>query len=360
MQTIPDFSAPARDVQGRNLTYYVDAHGTVVWTNRPFADFAEENGAAHLPSLVIGTQIINSFSGVHRSRWGAIYEMLLAGRLPSHVERFSCPSPTKRREYLLRIEPVTINDQQFLRHETILIPDDFEELEGEGHLKHEGTTDDGGIEFAAYERPLEEQSGDGIWTRDLGGGRIAFMIADAMGHGPVAAAAVRQFIGIMETDPLTDLRETIIRANRQFMALPENSAGETPFITGLLMIVDHRTSLASVVCFGHQGVIFTPSGPVELPGGLPVGIMADFEDWPVESLDLKVLGARFLAFTDGIVEQFDAEGEMYSTEKLTRDFAATTSLPLIKSIALILAELEKWRGSALVKDDQTLLAVQLN
>jgi sigma-B regulation protein RsbU (phosphoserine phosphatase) len=143
------------------------------------------------------------------------------------------------------------------------------------------------------------------------------------------------------------------------MARTRAIPGFTPFVTGLLMVLDPATSKLEVVCFGHHGVIFTPSGPVSVPGGLPIGILAGIDDWPLAEFDLKSLGTRVLAYTDGIVEQFDAAGEMYGLEKLAGDFSATSSETLARSLSYVLENLDRWRGSALVKDDQTLLGIDL-
>ncbi len=353
-------AVPDADVRSLNLIYYVDVKGKVTWANRPFAWFAEVNGAPRLASAVIGTSILDNFSGVHRARWSAIYPQLFEGRLSGHAERFSCPSPIQRREYVLRIVPVEIDGDLYLRHETGLLTDGDGELELGEPLRRESLHRGKGFEVAVCLRPLEPESGDGVWSRDLGDGKAFVVIADAMGHGPQAAAALAEFFALLDGDSMDDAKAALVRTNDRFMARPGQTPGDTMFITGLLMIVDSTHCKLEMLCFGHHGVVFTPSGPIEVPGGVPVGLISDYDAWPVVSMDLEKLGTRVLAYTDGIVEQFDPGGSMYGVEALTRDFSVTSSLPLAKSLSAVLRNVDRWRGNALVKDDQTLLGIDIH
>jgi serine phosphatase RsbU (regulator of sigma subunit) len=76
-------------------------------------------------------------------------------------------------------------------------------------------------------------------------------------------------------------------------------------------------------------------------------------------LDLQKLGTRFLVFSDGITEQFNADGEMFTTEGLHEAFRRYADAPLEELVGGIVSELTSFRGTALVKDDRTLLALDL-
>lgn len=220
---------PEIDVRSERAIYYVDPHGAVAWANDAFARFAEANGAPELMRNVVGAHLLGSFSGVHRARWQGIYEQLSKGRMPGHVERFHCPSPTERREYLLRIVPVRVDDKVFLRHETTLLAEPATEPTFEGIERSEGGYSEKAFRFAIGVRPLGAESGDGAWARDLGDGRVALMIADAMGHGAAAVAALRDFFAIVDADPLEHPTQAIVRANERFLARPRAHAGESAF-----------------------------------------------------------------------------------------------------------------------------------
>jgi hypothetical protein len=352
-----DFKIPQPDRESPNLIYYINGARELVGTNQSFAAFAASNGSPMLHESALGKDVLLNLSGVHKSRWKAIYGELLSGRLPQHSERFQCPSPLQRREFLMSVERVTVDGELLLRHETTLLATPVVDLTGKPH-EQEGN-EGRAFRFAICERPMEAESGDGAWVRKLGEGREAVMIADAMGHGPGAAAALRQFFQYIAADPLTDPRQAIVDANNKYTALPGHEVGATPFITGLLMTVDTNLNTMDIVCFGHHGMIFTPSGPIEVPGGLPVGILEGNTDWSVVSLDLNVLGPRALAYTDGIVEQFNGSGEMYGLDQLARDFSETATMPLAASLSAMLRRVDQFRKGALVKDDQTLLAMEV-
>ena len=95
-----------------------------------------------------------------------------------------------------------------------------------------------------------------------------------------------------------------------------------------------------------------------IDGGPPVGLVAEVEPWPQIHIDMLLHGNRFLVFSDGITEQFNIEGEMFGTKRLLNAFQRHLQLPLEKMIAEIIEELNRFRGPALVKDDQTLLALE--
>ncbi len=344
--------------QTKNVVYYVDAGLRFRWGNSVFDRFAAENGSEGLGEALEGKVITDTFQGIQKSRWEAIYTQLLSGRIPVHREQFSCPSPRVRRQLFMQIEPVARGGELWLRHETISIMEDFRDTAGTVPVrKEEGQ--EGGVEFAGFVRALKKESGDAWWVRPLANGRTALLVADAMGSGPAAASAVQCLLEILGGLPLGDLHKAVIAANREYMKRMGGIPGETPFVTGILMLSDVPAARLEAVCFGHHGLIFAPAGLVEINGGLPVGVLEDNDDWPVTTLDLHPLGLRGLAYTDGVVEQFDASGNMYGTENLEHDFRLTSSLPISQSLSALFVSLDEWRKDAIIKDDQTLLGFQL-
>ena len=89
-----------------------------------------------------------------------------------------------------------------------------------------------------------------------------------------------------------------------------------------------------------------------------MGLVDEVQPWPESRIDMVEHGNRFLVFSDGITEQFNVEGEMFGTARLVRAFRRYLDLPLDEMLANILRELNGFRGAALMKDDQTLLAME--
>lgn len=349
---------PEAERQSGNLVYYTGDDLRFVWGNALFDRFAAENGAEGMGEALRGRVLTDGFSGSHRCRWQAIYAKILSGTLASYCERFACPSPRVRRELFMQVEPVWHEGKRYLRHETIPIS----EKPGRSGEKTSVRTQDGrsdGIEFSGFLRSLKPESGDAYWTRALEDGRTALLVADAMGSGPAAARATECLLDVLASLPLVDLQQAVTTANREFMNRMGGIPGETPFVTGILMTVDPPTARLDVVCFGHHGLIFTPGGPVEVSGGLPIGVLEDNEEWAPARLELGTLGLRGLAYTDGIVEQFDSSGMMYGTQSLEQNFHLTARLPLSQTLSALVLSLDDWRGDAMIKDDQTLLGFEL-
>jgi serine phosphatase RsbU (regulator of sigma subunit) len=72
---------------------------------------------------------------------------------------------------------------------------------------------------------------------------------------------------------------------------------------------------------------------------------------------LREHGSRVLVFSDGITEQFNDDGEMFGVAGLVKAFQRTIDAPVDEMVRPIIEELRSFRGSAQVKDDQTLLAL---
>jgi sigma-B regulation protein RsbU (phosphoserine phosphatase) len=92
-------------------------------------------------------------------------------------------------------------------------------------------------------------------------------------------------------------------------------------------------------------------------GGYPVGLIEREEPWGETTLELREHGSRFLVFSDGITEQFNSNGEMFGVTGLVGAFQRAIDAPVHEMVRRIIEDLQNFRGSAQVKDDQTLLAV---
>ena len=89
-----------------------------------------------------------------------------------------------------------------------------------------------------------------------------------------------------------------------------------------------------------------------------MGLADEVQPWPESRIDMVEHGNRFLVFSDGITEQFNVEGEMFGIARLVRAFRKYLDMPLDDMLAKIVRELNGFRRSALVKDDQTLFALE--
>ena len=91
-----------------------------------------------------------------------------------------------------------------------------------------------------------------------------------------------------------------------------------------------------------------------------MGLAEEEEPWPENTVELAKHGRRFLVFSDGITEQFNPEGDMFGIDGLHEAFRRYMDLPLDDLLNRILHDLTGFRDTALVKDDQTLLALDFS
>lgn len=347
---------PDAEWQSANVIYYCDQDCRLVWFNKAFETFASSNGALDLGTSRLGTSLLTAFSGTHYSRLHAIYNQLFNGHLAKHTEHVICPSPDYRRVYQLFIVPVTLEGARYLRHETVPIPVQPAKQEKISRIQGEQL---GGLEYYGLQQSLEHACGDAMWLQAIDGSRTVVLIADAMGHGDRAAGAVTELLKCLDDTTFEDLQQATVHTNQLYMQRNPGIPGDTPFVTGLLMVIDPLRAQLEAVSFGHDCLIFTPAGPVNVPNGLPIGICRDFDQWPVVTLNFNALGQRFMVYTDGIVEQFRPDGRAYGLDMLAQDFILYAHYPLAECVELIFNKVQHWRGSALVKDDQTLFGLQL-
>ena len=216
-----------------------------------------------------------------------------------------------------------------------------------------------GFRVAQHVEPLEHVGGDVLWHRNYDDGTTDVLLADAMGHGVEAGIHAAKLVTMLESlaAPYRTLQDILASLNRGM--LRHRLEHESAFASGLFFRFRLGASVVRCANFGHTPPIFSGSGEVPLPTHLALGIVDTIPVWSETELDLAIHGTRFIAFSDGITEQFDPAGEMDGTERLERTFAASLDLELDAMVARIVQDLNAFRGDALVKDDRTLIAFEL-
>lgn len=366
-------------VEPDSTLYVADENLRVVYTNEEWRRFAEENKGVELAGPAWNTRLLDNMSGRTRERWAAIYRLLVEKRLPHYEEDFICSSPRERRVYRLRVTTVDKEegDGAWLVHHTIRIDESAEEreemrrrlraletnpeqLEREYRRRVvERVVDVPGFRVARYLKPLGDVGGDVLWHRPYADGTTDLVVADAMGHGLEAGVHATKMVMMFDAlaDAQREPQDILASLNRGMLRnRPEH---ESAYATGILFrfrLGDARLRCAN---FGHMGPLFSRSGQVRLKAGLSLGMIDTVPVWPETELDLAEHGTRFLVFSDGITEQFDAEGEMYGTERLLAVFLDSLDLDLDAMLRRIVADVTSFRGDAIVKDDLTLVALEL-
>ncbi|MDI9244740.1 PP2C family protein-serine/threonine phosphatase [Marinobacter sp. CHS3-4] len=348
-------------------TYVIDTNLNLVEANDAWRDFATDNNGETLLREGARINVLEAMDGSQKARWEALYKALLRGDIARHTERLSCPSPTLRREYELTIEPrfSDSNEVAYLEHRLRLLSSKpAARLPGIHVPGPETPTSEPGVEKHAVSiqskcLPLHGNGGDAVWTHHETDTRAWWLIADAMGHDERSNRAV-QCVRALVAENLGGSPQSVVqKVNDRFIQAYRNDEGRM-FVSGILCLIDMDLHKISIATFGHQGLLTTNMGAVKLEGGMPVGVLSDAGPWPEQVLDTRAIGKRGMVFTDGLFEQFNDTGEMYSIERLYQAFMETQDSSLAESMDRIFRSVERFRDGAPVKDDRTLLGFEFS
>ena len=365
------------DVDADSMVYVADEELRLVYTNTQWQSFANDNGGTQLAVPPRSTHLLESMGGKQRERWASIYELLLDGQLSHYEEDFICSSPEEHRIYRLRSTPVRDeHGKRFLVHHTVRIDDkaeereamrsrlqaldaDPEQVEQEYHERVVAPRlEVPGFRVAQFLRPLEGVGGDIVWHRRYDDGTTDLLLADAMGHGYEAGLHAAKMVMMLDSLAARFRAPQDILASLNRGMLRHRAEHETAFASGIIFRFQEGTTCVSSTNFGHGSPIFSRSGEVEMHVGMALGIVDTIPVWKETKLDLAEHGDRFLVFSDGITEQFDALGRMYGTDRLIELLASSQALDLDGLVSRIIEDVTAFRGDAVVKDDQTLIAIE--
>jgi hypothetical protein len=365
------------DIAPNDLLYIVDKELKIVYTNDGWAKFASKNTGERILSGRWNSNLIENISGKEKERWRHIYRLLLENRIPYHKENFICSSPREKRIYQLRITPEKDDNGNvaWLVHHTLRVDETRDELAF--LVKRLDKMDDPNrvtqeyrqriikrririprFRAAQYFKPLEIIGGDLLWHREFLKGAALLTHADVVGHGTAAGKLATQMAIILDEVSNANLgpSATLSALNQAMFELTPGD--DVIFATGLFFRFDKNDQQLTCSNFGHHGPLFSRTGQLSVDSGPPVGLAEELAPWPESRIDMKIHGNRFLVFSDGITEQFNLAGEMFGTTRLIHAFRRYLELPLNDMLSKIVEELLGFRGSALVKDDQTLLALE--
>ena len=230
-----------------------------------------------------------------------------------------------------------------------------------------------GADFAWIYRPCDELAGDGLNVIPLGGGSIALYILDVSGHGVVAALlsmAVSRVLSspsdassiltrnqaVPDRPAISPPAEVAGRLNQLF---PFNAMSEQ-FATMIYGVLEARTGEFRYVSAGHPGPVHLPAGarPVILEStGFPIGLAEEAYE---ERFVRLAAGDRLYLYSDGVPEAMDPSGEMFGDARLLEAIGRGRSVSLHESVAALMGEIERWRGTASAQDDVSVVAVEVS
>ena len=230
-----------------------------------------------------------------------------------------------------------------------------------------------GADFAWVYQPCDELGGDGLNIIPLGRQQVGLYILDVSGHG-VASALLSVTLSRL-LSPLSEPSSILIRksdvgdgfeitppvevAARLNRLFPFDSiTGQ--FATMVYGILNVASGEFRYISAGHPGPVHLPSGtePVILESqGFPIGL--GNEAYEERTVRLGA-GDRLYLYSDGVTEAQNLAGEQVGDARLLEVIGRGRSKPLRESVAMLLGEVTRWRGSEKPRDDMSILAIEVS
>jgi sigma-B regulation protein RsbU (phosphoserine phosphatase) len=205
-------------------------------------------------------------------------------------------------------------------------------------------------------RPHREVGGDYYDVFPVNANVLAFCMADVSGKGISAAFVMSNFQANVRTAFQfggTDLEVAVRGLNARVM---ESARGEK-YITLFIALYDRTTRRMRYVNSGHNPpLLMLPDGTAH---GLHFGSvgLGMFPELPsIEVGDVEIpRGSVLVCYTDGLVEQEDAEGIPFGNTRLETAVRERRGMGAAAIQEGVLAGLEAFRGATPAFDDTALL-----
>lgn len=223
------------------------------------------------------------------------------------------------------------------------------------------------LDISTIYRPAQKIGGDLYDVFDLGGGRIAVVVADVSGHGISAALLMAicrtsfQFCAryaITAADLLRMLNRSMVHSFKRGM-----------FITIACAFIDTQRNTLSIARGGHERPVLISNhliekGKTEIEfldsRGLAVGISKP-EVFDAAITDISRSYSRgdvVVFYTDGLTETLNSRGEEFGAARLEAVLRASHALPAKDVNAAIIRELKAFSDGNEPTDDLTLVTIR--
>jgi sigma-B regulation protein RsbU (phosphoserine phosphatase) len=219
----------------------------------------------------------------------------------------------------------------------------------------------GGARLAAQWIPARNISGDFYDVFEISEDRLGILCADVSGKGISAALLAASIQAAMRaalhrnasySDPARLIEEVNTEICRR---IPENR-----FITVFFAIFEPSSRRLLAVNAGHCPALLLHTGGGAASklqtGGVPVGMFHDSR-YQYEEIFLEA-GSTLVAYTDGLPEAENANGEEFGEERLEKLCRLHAAAEPEQMVNEVLKECSRWAGAAPQHDDVTLLVLR--
>jgi predicted permease len=221
----------------------------------------------------------------------------------------------------------------------------------------------GAVTLAAFTLPARTVGGDYYDFLDLEGERIGIAVADVAGKGIAAAllmSVVQASLRVISAEPKLSLSELATKMNRFLY----QSSGANKYATFFYAQVEERGRRLRYVNAGHNPpylVRGTDAGVeiIELcAGGTVLGL---FPEVQYDEADVDLCsGDLLVAFTDGVTEALNTDGEDFGEERLKQLLRGAVGVPAEEISSRLANRMREWIGGAEQHDDLTFVVVAVS
>jgi sigma-B regulation protein RsbU (phosphoserine phosphatase) len=217
-----------------------------------------------------------------------------------------------------------------------------------------------GFDIAGKSIYCDETGGDYYDFLRISNDKLAVVVGDVSGHGVSSAllmATARALIMLRSSMP--GPAAAIINDVNRHLSFDTSETGN--FMTFFYCELKELSREIRWVRAGHDpAIVFDPeSGEFDELRGRGPALGFDYSYEYEESQRFLGLNQILLIGTDGIWEMRNEQGEMFGKERLKIILRANSSLPASEILALIDAALGKFRGTAQLEDDVTMVVIKV-
>ncbi|MCE1189534.1 MAG: SpoIIE family protein phosphatase [Ignavibacteria bacterium] len=214
----------------------------------------------------------------------------------------------------------------------------------------------GTIQIACYMNTASEVGGDYYDFFMNSSGVLHAVIGDATGHGLAAGNMVCITKGLLNSFTWSEpLPEILSKTNNALKRMHIN------MLYMGLSVVRYENYQLSFAAAGMPPVLHFHSAGATVhtleQKSMPLGA---FKNFPYTELTVPVLpGDILLLFSDGIIELFNKDREMFSLQRLQALLPELVNLPMEQLIARVIEETNIWTADKPIDDDITILAMKI-
>ena len=215
-----------------------------------------------------------------------------------------------------------------------------------------------GYEIAGWNRSADETGGDCYDFIPLTDGRLAFLLADATGHGIGAALVIAQCRSLVRA--MLSVTHDLATVGARVNEILSHDLLDDRFVTAFVGILDAQHHGLDYLAAGQGPLLFASSAGVELRGadGLPFGVVESFE-CPARHFDFTP-GATVALLTDGFYETNDPAGQQFGDHRVAAFMQHHGQQPLDELIRSLQAEIGRFSHDAPQADDLTAIMIRRN